>query len=212
MKRLFRHSPWLLLLLALSFVACDDDDGDAYPNLVTELVEVRTGADKNVTSITTDAGEVFAPSSAISANIADTLYRCLCSYVLKGDGTATVYELSRVMSARPYPPAAFSVRPMDPVSIISHWQSPRWLNVRFSYLTGGGSNHQFAFCEDSTATTASGNAVHHISLLHKRPDDDPENYTTKQYLSLPLWRFADGDSVVLTINTPDGLTQIACSN
>lgn len=197
----------LLSLLPMMLCQCSegDEDDSTYPSVLTGLVEANTDADQLVTSIRTDEGTVLSISSQqIKASRPDTTYRCLCRYELTGAATARVYSIETVFSALARPKADFHHLPKEPVSVISTWQTDRYINMFFGYLTYGNDRHALAFCEEKTVTDEKGKTTVSVRLLHERPDTDTEAFTQKQYLSLPTYPYAATcDSVILIVPTAD---------
>jgi len=198
--------PLALTLLFAAASCSGDDDGDAYPSVLTELVEATTNSQKNITKIRTDSGRTYSVSKAIAASAADSTYRCLCVFLPDDEtGDATVYQIANVFSAMPWPASRYAERPHDPVQLISAWNSGRYLNFQIAILTTDEGSHAYGFCEDSASVTADGRRTLHLSLLHQRPAGDAESYTEKHYFSLPAYRLQDrADSIALTVLTYDG--------
>lgn len=197
------------LLLPLLAAGCGGGQEEAYPPLVTDLADVRTGAGGTAESMTTDNGATYSVARRrVPTASPDTLLRLLCTYALPPDapGTADVYRMSSVISQRPAARDKFHELPRDPVRLYSAWSGSRYINACIGILTAAnGTPHAFSFSEDSTTTTPDGQRVVHVSLLHRRPAGDAENFTRKSYLSLPIYPYsATADSVVLRIATYDG--------
>lgn len=198
-------------LLALASCYSDDEGYDtSYPSAISELVEVNIGSDSLAVSFTNDAGATYAISQSIKAEVPDTAFRCYCTYAVSKDKqqSAEIFELSSILSSLPQRAEQMDSIAHDPVHITSSWCSPRYLNMYFSFKTTGKGAHRFGFCEDSIAVAANGQRVAFISLLHKRPTEDPESFSQPLYLSLPTYAYADrADSIVLSVNTYDGVKQ-----
>ena len=89
---LFRFLPerWtacLFLIGCLCCTACGDDeeDGYAYPSLLTEFVEVYTDAKGNGTQFVTDDDKIYAINSPIQGLQPDAAYRLVCGYEVTAD-------------------------------------------------------------------------------------------------------------------------------
>lgn len=190
----------------MMFSACSDDDEDInYPSAVTELAEVTTDADSLVKNITTDSGRSFVPQQPITAYAPDTLLRCLCMYQEEKGHTAVVYQLAGIVSARPVDVQKLKETPQDPVTVISSWNTARYINVYFSMRTTGVDKHGLGFCDDGITTETDGTRIAHIRLLHKRPEKDAESYSQKSYVSLPAYLYeGQADSIAFSIQTYDG--------
>lgn len=183
-------------------VSCSDDD-DTLPAYITSLVEINTDAGSNVKSIRTDDGTTYPIHQAISANTADTTYRCLATYTL-GTSGITLYSLSPVFSAHPKPTADYQSIPRDPVTFVSAWRTDRYVNLRIDILTTGADHHAYGFAHDSTTIAADGKQTACITLLHQRPKADAESYTENVFLSIPLSHYTECDSFDVNITTYEG--------
>lgn len=200
----------------MAFVACSDDNDDySYPSAVTELVEATTNAEKNIAFIKRDGGEMFYPGNQkIIASTADSTYRCICTYEILNDekGKATqnvkIYKLQNIFSSLPVPHDQLKTHDHHPIQVISTWQSERYFNMYLGLLTTGVASHYLAFSQDSTVVSSTGNKIMHVSLIHQQPKNDPESYTQKTYLSLPLYTMKDeADSLIFHVNTYNGEKQ-----
>lgn len=194
----------LCTLFTLTLTAClDDDDAQKpYPSLITELVEVNTNGRKQVSTIVSDDGTIYMPTKTYGYSVADTTFRALCAYEPLAGQSINVYQLQAIPAPKPLPPSSFNALTKDPINIISVWNSPRYINVYFSYLTTHAAVHAVGFCEDSITVSDDGLRTAHISLLHSRPGEDAESYSEKTYICLPTYVYKDRcDSVALTITT-----------
>lgn len=195
--------------------ACSDDEDYTYPSVVTELVEATTNAEKNIAFIKRDGGETFYPGNQkIAASAADSTYRCICTYEMlkdeKGKATQNVklYKLQSIFSKFSVPHDQLKTHDHHPIQVISTWKSERYFNMYFGLLTTGVESHYMAFSQDSTVVSALGNKIMHVSLIHQQPKNDPESYTHKTYLSLPLYTMKDeADSLIFHVNTYNGEKQ-----
>ena len=186
--------------------ACSDDEEYTYPSVVTELVDAVSNAEKTIAYIRRDNGDLFyMKDQRIGASAADSTYRCLSMYeVLKDEnGKATqyakVYQLKNIFSSFPVASDRLKSHEHSPVQVFSTWQSERYFNMYFGFLTTGVASHLFAFSIDSTTVSATnGKKIMHVSLIHQRPPTDPESY-------LPLYNVKDkADSLFFLVNTSDG--------
>ena len=196
--------------------ACSDAEEYTYPSVVTELVDAVSNAEKTIAYIRRDNGDLFyMKDQRIGASAADSTYRCLSMYeVLKDEnGKATqyakVYQLKNIFSSFPVASDHLKSHEHSPVQVFSTWQSERYFNMYFGFLTTGVASHLFAFSIDSTTVSATtSKRIRHVSLIHQRPPTDPESYTQKSYLSLPLYNVKDkADSLFFLVNTSDGEKQ-----
>jgi len=204
--------PWLRLLIAavaiLVFaVSCTEDEGEHLPPMRMDFVEAHTDASGRVVKITSDAGRCFIVTQNIAAAVADTTYRCVCSYALDDtEVSATVYSLRHIYSLPPSPKSNFEKLPADPVAVRSVWMGGGYINMILEVLTTGKGTHSFAFCEEGFADSTDGKKVVNVSVLHERPQGDAESYTRDVYLSIPVGVYAgECDSVAVCIPTYQGV-------
>lgn len=195
-----------LFVSMVCLVSCDDDE-HSQPSYIKSLVEVNTDASSNVKSIRTDDGTTYSVHQAISADKADTTYRCLATYTLSTSGI-TLYSTSPVFSAHPKPTSKYQSTPLDPVKFVSAWRSDRYVNLRIDILTTGVDNHAYGFAHDSTTIAADGKQTACFTLLHQRPKTDAESYTENVFLSMPLSHYSECDSFAINIMTYEGEKRI----
>lgn len=212
MKRLSAIEALLLLIGCITLSACDDDENDPYPSILTELVELRVGTDSLAMSFTTDTGVTYQLNQQLKINTADTTLRCLCVYLPKETPTsisssiAQVYQMQPIFAQQPLTIHKNSTVFYDPIRLIAAWQSSRWVNLYIGIVTNSEAKHAFGFELDTlTINSVTNIRTAHISLLHHRPENDSEDYTQKTYLSLPTYTLAEkADSLCLTVNTYEG--------
>lgn len=172
------------------FSCSDEEDGESYPSVRTELVEALTGSDKNVSEIRLDDGTRYRVSQSISAGTADTVYRCVCTFNYSTDTEKlSVYTLKAIPSSYPAAPSTLPSDPSAPYKMISSWVSGRYINAYLSYETTSQGDHRFLFVEDSIREHADGKRSAHVRLYHERPANDPGSYSQKQYVSFPTYYY-----------------------
>ncbi len=163
----------ILLALSLCFVACNDDD-DAYPSIITDILDGITNSSGALTTLQTDEGEAYTLTNPQSGLVKNAIYRCLCGYTLEGN-KATLYSLSGVYILRDSTERAVK----DPLPIVSAWQTSRYINLHLRPKTQGGTQY-YGYVTDSIVDG-------HVYLsLHHRQNGDPEAYSTDVYASIPL--------------------------
>ena len=188
----WRLLPLLFLLLGAS---CADDDYH-YPDVVLEYLTARSGADGRIVTVTADDGSAYDVLNSVSApgQVADTTLRIVANYTREeaADGTpgARLYTAQTTVSPVPCPAGEFKEGvKTDPVSVLSIWPGLDYLNVVLEIKTGGG-NHAFHFVEDRVADDAA-TARREVDLtLYHNAGDDPQYYTRRAYLSVPLLPYA----------------------
>ena len=189
----------ILLATTMLFSACDKDDDNSVPPVITDLVTAYTGADKNISYIATDDGTRWNLNHTIVTNYADTTLRCYCVYEIK-DGKMGVYTLKNIFSNNPRPASSFSEYETSPVKLISIWKSAGYVNMHLGIMTTGNGTHKYGFALDSISDTS----VAYFTFLHKKPQEDAESYTEDHYFSMPLTDYENVDSFVMNINTYEG--------
>ena len=194
---------WMLLCLC----GCGKDEDDTVPAYKIDLVEANTNHDGSVASIRFDDGVTYTIDQQITAETADTTYRCMCTYAIDANQKLSVYGLSHVFSANPRPRAEFKTGAYDPVNLTSCWKSGGYLNLWIGLLTTDVGSHRFGFCEDSVVNRDGYQKVY-FTLMHGRPQEDAESYTKDLFLSIPLKQYTC-DSVCIRVQTYDGWQQIA---
>ncbi len=205
-----------LIISCFTLLACSEDT--PYPSAVTSFVDAITDDNGMITDIRTDKEEVYKIDSQIHTNTPDTVIRCICIYeimqrdVSGNNHTPTypsvhIHSLKHVFSDEPRLRSEFNLYPQDPVKITSVWKAGNYINMHLGILTTDAGIHSFAFCEDSITTSDSGCTSVYLSLLHLRPKNDAESYTEKTYISMPIRKYADIDTIIVHINSYEGLQE-----
>lgn len=204
MKRQIVH-PFIAYWFILTAIACGGDRDFEYPDMRTELAEMRTDKEGNAQTLITDRGQEWTirNEKKIGGLVPDSLYRVLARYAQAGEGTstATVYSVARTVSAIPIPRAHFKAVPTDPVKFRSMWMSDRYLNVSVVVQVKD-LPHVYSFVQDSITMQVGGCRSLYLTLLHDR-NNDVEGYGRTVYLSVPLWiyKLKAGDRVIFSLNT-----------
>ena len=212
---------YLFTLLPFSlFISCTQDAYEkgegAYSLMRGDFAEANVNSNREVTSITTDDGEILPLTSLATAqwiSRPDTIYRCMLYYnkVKAADGklAAEVISLGRVPCLYVKPLTSFEkTYKDDPVKFESIWNSKsgKYLNLHLQLKTG--------YTEDSTAVQKldvvtdslisypSGRRTLSLLLYHDQ-GNVPEYYSTQAYVSIPTTDLAV-DSIRLYINTYSG--------
>jgi hypothetical protein len=211
----------LLRLLVIILVAsCTQDAYEkgegTYSLMRGDFAEANVNSNREVTSITTDDGEILPLTSLATAqwiSRPDTIYRCMLYYnkVKAADGklAAEVISLGRVPCLYVKPLTNFEkTYKDDPVKFESIWNSKsgKYLNLHLQLKTG--------YTEDSTAVQKldvvtdslisypNGRRTLSLLLYHDQ-GNVPEYYSTQAYVSIPTTDLAV-DSIRLYINTYSG--------
>ncbi len=208
---------YLLLAATMVLAACQNDpyeSGDtSLSYLTTELVDASTNGEALFTEATTDDGTTLTlrPSYAADwATVADTTYRALLYHRQVTDGTTSVISLHRVTMTPIVSPGTDVTIATDPIDLESAWvgKNKRYLNMALKLKTGATEGEkqlqQVAVVCDSVTSLPDGKAHHWLTLFHKQ-NNQPQYYTSKVYVSVPLDSIALGDSITLKVNTYKGM-------
>lgn len=208
-----KHIGCALLLSTTLFVACTQDAYDKgegyYSQMIAEMGDGHTASDKRVTHFVTDDGvdhKVLNPFTTSLMAKPDTVYRAIFYFNKNEQGQAEVIGLDRVGVIRPFSPKAVKT---DPVKMESVWlgKSKRYLNLSLYLKTGAVDNddalQMVGCCRDTLLLNDDGTQTLHLTLYHDQ-GGVPEYYSSRAYFSIPLTD-TDADSVVLRINTYDGM-------
>ncbi len=213
----YMKTPYFLLAAAMLLAACQNapyESGDTpLSYLTTELVDATTNGEALFTQAITDDGTTLTlrPSYAADwATVADTTYRALLYHRQVTDGTTSVISLSRVTMTPIVRPGTDVTIATDPLDLESAWmgKNKRYLNLALKIKTGAMEGEkqlqQVAVVCDSVTSLSNGKAHHWLTLFHKQ-NNQPEYYTSKVYVSVPLDSIALGDSITLRVNTYKGM-------
>ena len=211
----------LLRLLVIILVAsCTQDAYEkgegAYSLMRGDFAEANVNSNREVTSITTDDGEILPLTSLATAqwiSRPDTIYRCMLYYnkVKAADGklAAEVISLGRVPCLYVKPLTSFEkTYKDDPVKFESIWNSKsgKYLNLHLQLKTGYTEDstavQQLDVVTDSLISYPSGRRTLSLLLYHDQ-GNVPEYYSTQAYVSIPTTDLAV-DSIRLYINTYSG--------
>lgn len=184
---------WHLLLLAFLLLgaSCGDDDYH-YPDVTLEYLTAHSGSDGRLATVTADDGTTYSVLNSVSApnQAADTTLRIVANYVREeaagGRPGARLYATQTTVSPVPRPAEAFKggVK-TDPAEVLSIWPGLDYLNVVLEIKTGGGS-HAFHFVEDEVDDSTLPARREVCLTLYHDAGDDPQYYTRRAYLSVPL--------------------------
>ena len=194
------------LLCCLAACSDADDDGYAYPSLLTELAELYTDSEGEGVLFTTDDGQTYAIRTPIQGLQAEAAYRIVCGYEPTQEkngpySIAIVYSVENVCLL--HPADQTDTAPDDPTALTAIWRGGGYLNLQLAPKTQGG-KHQWGYRRDSVTDRRNGKTLH-LSLCH-RQGEDPPAYSTTVYASLPLDELSlqEGDSISFTVLTFDG--------
>lgn len=201
----------LFFLFTASLLSACSEEEYVYPDVITEIVCLKTDAQGSGYQLLTDNGKTMEipvgqrPSNKLTP---DSLYRVISKYVPKGD-EADVYVLQSVNASLPVPQTEFENIYTDAVTIQSIWRSGDYLNMILQVMVKD-QNHQFAFIDNGITPHEEGKQTLSITLFHNR-NNDVEGFYRKAYLSIPLWHYKNqlnkGDLIQLHLNTyEEGMT------
>ena len=213
MKNLIKA--YCLFLAAILLNSCGEEEY-VYPDLITEMVCLKTNAEGFGNQIITDEGKVWhlREGNQPDSLTTDSIYRVVCRYAPQTSPEsmnleATAYSFLSVIAPIPLPVTSFETIHTDPVSIQSIWRSGNYLNMILNIkIKEKGS--KLAFIEDGISTGDDGKQTLSLTLFHNR-NNDIEGFDQKYYLSVPLWHYQNilqkGDTIVFNLNTyKEGMT------
>lgn len=213
MKNLIKA--YCLFLAAILLNSCGEEEY-VYPNLITEMVCLKTNTEGFGNQIITDEGKVWhlREGNQPDSLTTDSIYRVVCRYAPQTSPEsmnleATAYSFLSVIAPIPLPATSFETIHTDPVSIQSIWRSGNYLNMILNIkIKEKGS--KLAFIEDGISTGDDGKRTLSLTLFHNR-NNDIEGFDQKYYLSVPLWHYQNilqkGDTIVFNLNTyKEGMT------
>lgn len=181
------------LLLMCVTTGCREEE-TSYPDIVTELADVKTDKTGVLSQFTTDIGHTFHISNRIEGYRLDTVYRAVCGYVPDGN-QAIVYQLQGVLVLKD----STDVVRHDPTDIRSAWRTAGYLNMHLSPRTQGGIQH-WGFCIDSL------HPGHCYISLHHSQYQDAASYNQDLFASIGLHTGATAktDTISLDVYTFKG--------
>lgn len=204
----------LSLLVPLFLGACSEEDY-VYPNVLTDMIDLKTDHTGTGRYLVTDEGTEWRIQSrtGLDGLAPDTTYRTVTMYAPLTDGKeaekeALLYNTQLVISPVPLPESGFKEIKTDPVAIQSIWRSGNYLNLILQ-VKSKDQKHSYHFIENKLETQ-NGTQTLHLTLYHDR-NGDIEGFNRKVYLSVPLWAYAgtlrQGDQIVFHIHTyQEGMT------
>lgn len=199
-----------ILFATLSLLACGEEEY-AYPNLITEMVCLKTDANGFGTHFITDNGHTWylPKDNQPDSLIADSTYRVVSRYAPLNDTEAQAYSFYKTISSLPQPESDYETIHTDPVNIQSIWRSGDYLNMILKIKVKV-QEHELSFIENEIVENHDGTQTLTLTLLHDRKGD-VEGFDEKFYLSVPLWHYQEklnkGDQIVLQLNTyKEGMT------
>lgn len=161
------------LCLGIGLSSCRDDT-QPVPNIITELADITTDAGGLTDSLFTDGGRRLSIANRQETKHPSVLFRVLCGYVPDEAGSATLYNTTGVHLLRDSLPAGKEL----PYSIISAWQTHRYVNLRLKYAYAL-KTHRFSYTTDSIVNGRAYLKIHHL------PVQDEAHYTGHAYASIP---------------------------
>lgn len=191
-----RTAKFLAIALAALCSACsNDDEGEKYPDIVSEFVNVYANDEGVLHKITNDAEVTYTLSNPQKGYHAGAVYRAVCGYVPEGTA-ARIYQLTGAHVLRD----STLIGTKDATGVTSVWKSGHYINMQLAPRSQGGNQH-WGFIVDSIPE---GHA--YLSLYHNQ-NGDPASYTQPVYASLPvdsIEGIETVDSITLRILTYKG--------
>jgi len=164
----------------------------------------------------TDEGAQLAfskPYATKWATVADSVYRALVYYNNKvEDGKVEVVVATQVLTVWPMQRERLKKLITDPVLCESAWLSKdaAFLNLGLRLKTGtpdqADARQSVGVLRDTVVTHPSGHRLHEFTLFHDQ-NGVPEYYSSQLWVSLRLDGMEAADTVVLHVNTYDGMKE-----
>lgn len=195
-----------MMLASCEIDAYDKGEGD-YSLLTADLVTAHVDGSKLVDYVVTDEDLHLSMTPPVSADwieTADTIYRAMLYYNVRGDSQAEAVSFGRVgvLTLRDTIRGGLKT---DPLYTESMWISKnrQYLNLRLRVMTGATSDehakHVIGLLRDTVASTS----VHTVATLYHDQGGQPAHYSAVTYASLPLTAVTT-DSLTLIVNTFNG--------
>lgn len=207
---------YLCLCTSLSFAACNDEDY-VYPNVVTEMIDLVTDNTGTGRYLKSDEGTTWSiqPRTGLDGLTPDSVYRTVAMFAPVDDtggassSEVVLYNMQSAISPIPKAKNEFEEMHTDPVNIQSIWRSGNYLNLIVLAMMKN-HTHEYHFIDNGITHNEDGTKTLHLALYHDR-NNDVEGFSTKVYLSVPLWSYANelqkGDKIIFTLNTyKEGVT------
>ena len=199
-----------ILFAALFFTSCGEEEY-VFPDLVTEMVCLKTDNHGYGTHFVTDEGHVWhlAKGNQPDSLTADSTYRVVSRYAPLNDTDAKAYSFYKTISTLPRKQDEFASIHTDPVSIQSIWRSGDYLNLILQVKVKD-QEHDLSFIDNGIVPNEDGKNTLTLTLFHDRKGD-VEGFDQKCYLSVPLWHYQgklkQGDLIVFQLSTyKEGMT------
>ena len=202
MNRLLKQ--YSILFAALFLASCGEEEY-VFPDLITEMVCLKTDGHGFGTHFVTDEGYIWnlAKGNQPDSLTADSTYRVVSRYAPLNDTDAKAYSFYKTISTLPRKQSEFASIHTDPVNIQSIWKSGDYLNMVLQIMVKD-QKHELSFIEEGITLNADNTQTLTLTLFHNRKGDI-EGYNEKYYLSIPLWHYQGklnkGDQIVLNLNT-----------
>ena len=201
---------YLIFFAVLVFTSCGEE-AYVYPDLITEMVCLKTDNQGFGTHFVTDEGHTWhlAKDNRPDSLTADSTYRVVSRYTPLSETDAKAYSFYKTISTLPKLESEYGSIHTEPVSIQSIWRSGDYLNMVLQIMVKD-QKHELSFIENGITTNADGTQTLTLTLYHDRKGD-VEGFNEKHYLSIPLWHYQGilnkGDQIVLQLNTyKEGMT------
>ena len=196
---------YLIPFAALVFTSCGEETY-VYPDLITEMVCLKTDNQGFGTYFVTDEGRTWHLSKENQPDslTADSTYRVVSRYVPLNETDAKAYSFYKTISTLPKLESEYESIHTDPVSIQSIWRSGDYLNMVLQVLVKD-QEHELSFIETALRTNETNRKQTLMLTLYHDRKGDVEGFYQKFYLSVPLWHYKGilnkGDMIVFQLNT-----------
>ena len=210
MKKLF-----VIVFLLVAMVSCKYglyETGDSELSyLRADFVEASTNGVGAFTSAVTDDGVSLTLSPALYVDWkpkARAVYRAMLYYDKVENGVTKPISLQSVLLLKPKTKDEEKEWHTDPLGLESIWISKNNRYANLSLIIKKGSNislssaQKIGVLKEAVTKHEKGKAYHFL-LTHYQAGQ-PEYYSVKGYVSIPIYNYHSGDSLYITVNTYKG--------
>lgn len=194
-------------VLAMGMWSCSEKQ-EPYPNLITELADIRTDAKGILVDMTTDNGKCYyITNTNIRPHRPDTIYRAVVGYTINADVVKNASYIYSLIGAQVLADSTQFLR-HDPTGIESMWRQGQYINMQLTAKTQGG-RHSWGYAVDSAQYAGEkGRAhTHHHLSVHHNQCQDPTSYSQTHYCSIrtsAIPNYQNADTITVAVHTFSG--------
>lgn len=203
--------PVLLVLAVLcGFTACGGDDDEPLPPYRQILCELLTDSTGHACSLRYDDGRTVPIVNKLKDLTPDSLYRISTTTLEYAHGVE-LYNTQPVFSPMPVVFRADKLK-TDPVTLLTAWREPRYINLRLSVDRGAEARHYMAFADQGIMMHPNGTRVKTLRFYHDANGDEA-HYRQETIVSCPVYQCSSElrhgrDSIRMIVNTPAGESRL----